>query len=116
MSCDGAGDSCTWLLSILSIASSLWGSSSSSCTSILALFRTGSSAIFNFNSIFKIFLLSHTRVYTWGSKHHVSCKMEEFLAGGLPNEWLNLVRPSSPDDEGIASIENFSEDTNSSQV
>ena len=50
MSCDGAGDSCTWLLSILSIASSLWGSSSSSCTSILALFGTGS-AIFNFNSI-----------------------------------------------------------------
>ena len=42
--------------------------------------------------------------------------MEEFLGGGLPNEWLNLVRPSSPDDEGIASIENFSEDTNSSQA
>ncbi|XP_019849044.1 PREDICTED: uncharacterized protein LOC109580400 [Amphimedon queenslandica] len=42
--------------------------------------------------------------------------MEEFLAGGLPNEWLSLVRKSSADDEGVASIENFSEDTNSSQA
>lgn len=42
--------------------------------------------------------------------------MEEFLAGGLPNEWLSLVRESSADDEGVASIENFSEDTKSSQA